>query len=113
MSPPIIKFPNMNKEFILATNASGAAISYIMGQKNENNREYVVCYGGRSLNAKERKWDIYSKKCLAIRDGIKAYKHYLSHAHFKLYTDNRALKWLMTKKDPTGKFSRWIMKLQG
>ena len=48
----------MNKEFILSTDASGSAISYILGQKDDDNKEYVICYGGRALHADEKKWDI-------------------------------------------------------
>lgn len=112
LSPPILRFPDMNREFILSTDASGSAISYILGQKDENNREYVICYGGRSLSKDERKWDTYEKECLAIVSGVRAYKHYLSHRHFTIYTDNNALKWLWNKKEPTGKFSRWCLDLQ-
>lgn len=57
-SAPILGFPDMNKEFILSTDASGAAIGYILGQKDEHGKEYVIAYGGRALSKDERKWSV-------------------------------------------------------
>ena len=58
ISPPILGFPDMNKEFVLSTDASGTAIGYILGHVNSDNQEYVIAYGGRSLSKDERKWSV-------------------------------------------------------
>ena len=44
--------------------------------------------------------------------GIKAYKEYLSHQKFTVYTDHQALKWLNFVKDTSTRLGRWAIHLQ-
>ena len=55
LSPPILAFPNFDKPFILYTDASTEAIGYLLGQKDDQNREVVIAYGGRALTSSEKK----------------------------------------------------------
>ncbi|MEW8546122.1 MAG: reverse transcriptase domain-containing protein [Candidatus Thiodiazotropha sp.] len=112
ITAPVLKYPNMNEPFILSTDASGTAIGYILGQKDEQGREMVVAYGGRSLRPDERKYTVSEQECLAVVEGIKAYSMYLSKK-FTVYTDHQALKWLHSIKDPQGRLGRWAIALQG
>ena len=48
-SPPILMFPDSDKQSILSTDASEEAIGYILSQKGSDNRERAVAYGGRAL----------------------------------------------------------------
>ena len=49
---------------------------------------------------------------LAVVVGIKAYKEYLSHQKFTVYTDHQALKWLHSVKDTSTRLGRWAIQLQ-
>ena len=66
ISPPILHYPDFDKEFILATDASGYAISYILSQSYETGKEVVIRYGGRSLTKAEQKWSITEREGLAV-----------------------------------------------
>lgn len=92
---------------MLTTNASQTAIGYILGQRDSENREHVIAYGGRSLNDAERKWAIPELECLAVLEGIKHYHVYLVNNRFQVYTDHRALTWLSNLKQATGRLARW------
>ena len=48
MSTPILGYPDFNKLFILACDASGSAIGYIVSQIGEDNKEQAIGYGGRA-----------------------------------------------------------------
>ena len=112
ITAPMLRYPNMNAPFILSTDASGTAIGYILGQKASDGKEMVVAYGGRSLRPDERKYTVSEQECLAVVEGIKAYKEYLSFQKFTVYTDHQALKWLNSIKDPSTRLGRWAILLQ-
>lgn len=113
ISPPILRYPNFDKEFILATDASGYAISYILSQLDETGREVVIQYGGRALTKAEQKWSITEREGLAVVEGIKVYRVYLANRKFTVHTDHVSLQWLRTIHNATGRLGRWSVLLQG
>lgn len=112
-SPPVLAYPDNSKPFILTTDASGTALGFILGQFDDNGKERVIAFGGRSLNKHERNYTISERECLAIIEGIKNYHVYLASKPFTVYTDHSALKWLQTVKHDTGRLARWSILLQG
>ena len=111
-SPPILTYPSFDREFILYTDASNFSISYILGQKDDQNRECVIAYGGRSLSDVEKRWPITHLEGLALVEGIKHYHVYLANSKFTVYTDHAALKWLRSNKNMSGRLARWALLLQ-
>lgn len=111
-SPPVLAYPNFDREFILYTDASATAISYILGQKDEHGRERVISYNGRSLRATEKQWGISERETLALVEGIKTFRVYLANKKFLVKTDHSAIQFLKKTKDPTGRLGRWAIFLQ-
>ena len=109
---PILVFPDFSQRFYLYVDASNQAISYILGQKDEHNKEHVVAYGGHSLNKSERNWGITDLEGLALVEGIRHFKVYLSDKPFTVYSDHQALRTLKTNK-ASGRLGRWAVFLQG
>ena len=113
VSPPILVFPDHSRTFTLSTDASGTALSYILGQRDDDNKEQVICYAGRTLNKHERNYSAVELECLAVVEGIKYYHTYLSGVNFKIYTDNMSLKYINSLKvNVTGRLARWSLLLQ-
>lgn len=83
----------------------------VLGQIDDENREYVICYGGKSLSTDQKKFNTTEKECLAVLEGIAAFRPYLVHSRFTVVTDHKALVWLQTAKH-TGRLERWALKLQ-
>ena len=111
ISAPVLSYPDPVKRFILTCDASDTAVGYVLGQKDHQNREYVIAYGGKSLTSDQKKNNTTEKECLAVLCGIEAYRPYLAHGEFDVITDHRALLWLRTAKH-TGRLERWALKLQ-
>ena len=109
ISAPVLSYAKSS--FILTCDASDLAISYILGQKDENGREYVIASGGMTLTEEERKWSTSDKECNAIIRGIQPYRPYLAGTHFTIATGHRALVWLQSAKH-TGRLERWALKIQ-
>ena len=110
---PILTYPDFDKDFILYTDASETAIGYILGQKDDQGKEKVICYGGRSLKPNEKNWPISEKEGLALVEGIKYFHIYLANKKFTVLTDHIALKWLQDISQKNGRLYRWSLMLQG
>lgn len=113
LSSPILSYPDMNKNFILTCDASSSAIGFVLGQLDDSGKEHVIAFGGRSLSPCEKKWSTSEQEMLAVLEGIKAYKIYLSDKKFTIYTDHKALKYVMDQKRTTGRLARWALDIQG
>ena len=106
---PILALPDFNKEFILYTDASDQAISYILGQKDAQGKEQVIEYGARAIRPSERSWHTTYKEGLALVTGVLHYHIYLADKEFTVCTDHHALKSILDNKNPKGRLSRWTL----
>jgi hypothetical protein len=50
---------------ILACDASGSAIGYILSQLGDDNKEHVIGYGGRALTNTEKNYSVTEQELLA------------------------------------------------
>ena len=110
-SAPILSYPHFHQPFHLYTDASQTALGYILGQIIDG-KEHVVSYGGRELNTAEKKYSTTEREALAVVEGIKYFRPYLTGTKFYVHTDHGCLSWLMKMKDPTGRLARWSLQLQ-
>ena len=106
---PILCFPDINKEFILDTDASFDKIGSVLSQRDKEGRERVVAYGSHSMTSHEKGYCITRKELLAVYYFCMHFKPYLYGRRFTLRTDHKALTFMMTtKKQITSQFQTWI-----
>ncbi len=63
---PILRQPDFHKKFFLFTDASNYAFGFVLSQM-DNDTEYVVMYGSRSLKGAEIHYEITEKESLCIQ----------------------------------------------
>jgi hypothetical protein len=56
--------PDFNRDFILTTDASNFAVSYILSQKDDQGRERVIEYGANALQGNQLHWTVSEKEAL-------------------------------------------------
>lgn len=113
-STPVLAFPDLNKPFIINTDASTVGIGFILSQANEQGVIHPICYGGRSLTRAERHYSATELECLALVSAVKQFHCYLVNTSFTIETDHVSLKWLQSLKSSTsGRLLRWSILLQG
>jgi transposase InsO family protein len=110
VSPPIMHPPDFNHTFILELDACEYGIGCILTQEY-NNRKYVIAYASRTLSAAERNYSSVEREALAIVWATKHFRQYLEGGPVIVRSDCKALEWLKTARDPTGRLARWAMKL--
>jgi hypothetical protein len=109
---PILKTPDFKKIFILQTDASAKAISAVLSQQDDDDKEHPVCYISRKLLQREMHYPIIEKECLAIVWGVTKLHHYLAFREFIIETDHQPLIWLDRVKNTNQKLLRWSLLLQ-
>ena len=109
---PILAYPRWDTEYLLYTDASSESIGCCLAQIQDG-KERVISYYGRSLSQSERNYGITQRECLALVYSVKRLEHYLRTNHFKAIVDHSALQRLLTLKEPSGMYARWIAYLQG
>lgn len=112
ISEPVLMPPDFEKEFTIQCDASDVGIGGILTQKDEENNERVIGYYSKKLTKAEKKFTVTEKECLAVMRSIEHFRPYIELRHFKVITDHHSLIWLHNLKDPTGRLSRWALKLQ-
>jgi hypothetical protein len=83
---PILKRPDFSKVFILHTNWSALNIGVILGQLDEEGKEYVIAYASQSNNKVENNYFSYKGECFTIVWAIIHFRPYLYAIEFTLYT---------------------------
>ena len=92
------------------TSATGLGV--VLAQKDDDNKERVICYASRSTRGAEVNYAATQLECLAVVWACKHFKYYILGIDFEVITDHVSLQWLFDQKDPSGLFARWIMALQ-
>jgi RNase H-like domain found in reverse transcriptase/Reverse transcriptase (RNA-dependent DNA polymerase) len=111
ITAPILQYPDFEKPFILATDASYHGFGATLSQLDENRKEHPVAYASKSLTRGEINYGATELECAAIVWAIEHFHRYLGTAKFILLTDHLALKWLKTA-EPKRRLGRWILKIQ-
>ena len=110
-SAPVLSYPQLDKEFVLQTDASDCGLGAVLAQKDSQGNEHVVAYASRTLSDREKHYSAMEKEALAVVFATQNFRVYLLGKPFQLITDNRALTWLHSL-EPKGRIARWIMDLQ-
>ena len=111
-TPPVLAFPQFDREFLLATDASDSAIGAVLSQVDDNGTEKVIAYWSRQLTKAERNYSTIEREALAIVKAVKEFYPYLYGHDFILQTDHQPLVHMNNLRDVGGRVTRWSMFLQ-
>ena len=87
ISKPILVLPDVNKEFVLRTDASDIGLGATLLQ-NRDGHIFPVAYASRKLLDREKRYSVMERECLGIVWGIKKFALYLYGKQFTLQTDH-------------------------
>lgn len=108
---PLLRYPNFDKQFILYTDWQPGAAAAILGQEDDEG-EYVIAYASHSLSGAALNYSPTDGELFAVVWAIRLFRPYLYGTHFRLVTDHKALKWLLSTRNLTGKLARYAIELQ-
>jgi hypothetical protein len=106
---PILRRLDFSKVFIIHINWNAFGIGAILGQLDEEGKEYVITYASRNNNKAESNYSSYERECFTIVWVVIHFRPYLYGTKFTLYIDHQPIKWLMTNNKLIGKLTRWAL----
>ncbi|KAK3238172.1 hypothetical protein CYMTET_51793 [Cymbomonas tetramitiformis] len=101
-----------DRPLILYTDWSTYGIGAVLGQKDDDGKEYICMAISRSLSKTERQYASFKGEMLAVVWAVRTLRQYLHGVHFTLVTDHSPLTTLMEKADLQGQHLRWAISLQ-
>ena len=108
---PILSYPVMGKDFILDTDASQFTVGAVLSQEHDG-KERVIAYMSKTMNKSELQYCTTRKELLAVITALKHFHIYLIGQKVRLRTDNSAVSWIRTLKNPTGQVFRWLQYIE-
>ena len=99
-------FDNQNP-FIVDTDYSHEGIGTVLSQVQDGVERPIV-FNTRRLKTSESQYASHKGELLALIFAMDMYKFFLTGRKFLIRTDNSALSWLKTQKDPKGILMRWL-----
>lgn len=106
-STPILAYPTQSGKFILDTDASQDAVGAVLSQIQDG-QEKVIAYFSKVLSKEERNYCNTRREMLAVIQALKKFHPYVYGRPVTVRTDNSAVRFCKTMKDPVGQMARWI-----
>ena len=108
---PILKLPDLNREFILQTDASNLSLGGCLLQEHDGVK-HPVLYASRKLISREQNYSVGEREALAIIWAMNKFHRYLYGQHFVLESDHRPLEYLQSSHLKNPRLMRWSLALQ-
>ena len=109
-SPVLISDDGVS-EVELQTDASTKGIGAVLLLRKPNGNRPVT-FVSRKLSPAEEKYHANELECLTLVWTLNKLRHHIYGRPMIVKTDSNVLRWLIQKKNVSGKFARWILTLQ-
>jgi hypothetical protein len=109
---PILVFPNWRKEFHVHVDASSIALGATPTQLGEGDIDHSLAFSSKNLSTAKINYTTTKREGLAMMYALQKFCHYLLGGHFKMFTDQSTLKYLVNKPVLRGRICRWLLLFQ-
>ena len=109
-SAPILAYPRPEGQFTFDTDTSEVAIGAVLSQLQDD-KQKVIGYFSKALLKPEQANSTTTKELLAVVLSLKHFQPYVYGWTTVLRTDNAAVSWMRSLKNPTGQVARWLQDL--
>ena len=90
---------------------SDYAIEAVLGQRKDK-RSHAIYYASKTLNESQMNYCTTEKELFAVVFALDKFRSYILGSLVVVFTNQAALKYLLSKKDAKPRLIRWILLLQ-
>ena len=110
---PILRAPDFDKPFLLATDASCAGAGAVLMQR-DGGIEYPVSYYSKKFNSAQRNYSTVEKELLAIILALRHFQVYIPPYGpvVTIFSDHHPLRYLNQFHNTNMRLTRWSLELQ-
>lgn len=115
LNAPILSHPNLAEEFCMATDSSYTGLGVMIFQRymEDNNMVHkTIAFGSRVLTKCEKNYSATELEALAVVWAFEKFRFFLYGRKTRVFTDHKALEFLMTAKLRNKRLTRWALALQ-
>ncbi|KAF1332095.1 reverse transcriptase, partial [Globisporangium splendens] len=109
MEAPVLAIADHERPFYVVCDASDFAIGCALMQRDDADRERVICYQSRQLKPAERNYPVHDKELLAMKYALTKLRVYLlGSKRFTVYTDHASLRTAVKSPHLSQRIARWL-----
>ena len=110
---PVLRLPNFERQFVVTTKASDAAVGAILKQDFSNGLQ-PIAFASNKLNGADMRYSAYERELLSIVWALAQWKHYFRGLHSVIIqTDHAPLHHLPNQASVNTRIWKWINIMQG
>jgi hypothetical protein len=109
VTAPILVLPYWSKEFHVHVDASSIALGAVLAQPGIWKIDHPLAFARRKLSTTEINYTSTEREGLAMVYVLQKFLHYLLGGHFKMFTDQSVLKYLVNKPVLGGIICKWLL----
>ncbi|CAK1581046.1 unnamed protein product [Parnassius mnemosyne] len=80
--------------------------------QHQDDKEVVIAYMSKALNKNQQNYSTTERETLAVITALEHWRCYLDNGkEFTIYTDHAALKCFQNLSNPSGRLTRWTLRL--
>ncbi|KAG1467964.1 hypothetical protein G6F56_004110 [Rhizopus delemar] len=106
-SRTILHFPDPNKKFYVATDASLYGIAGVLFQKDDIGRRKHISFISSSSSPSQRNWGTTKRELYALVFSLHKFRRFLWGRKFEVHTDHKALVYIHTQKIANAMMIGW------
>jgi hypothetical protein len=99
---PILKVPDMDKDFLVCTDASKEGLGRVLMQDGQ-----VITYISGKLRRHEENYEMHDLEFLSIVHALRVWRHYLIGQKFELKMDHCRLQQIFTQSELNTQQQHW------
>ncbi|KAK4412519.1 Retrovirus-related Pol polyprotein from transposon.6 [Sesamum alatum] len=105
---PVLTLPDFSQPFDVTTDASLVVVGAVLSQAR-----HPIAFFRKKMSARMQSASTYDREMFAITETVRKWRHYSLGRRFRIYTDQRSLRGLLSQTIQTPAQQKWLTKLLG